>query len=105
MTWTMIKWCFTGCTHGDIRLVDGGSQHEGRVEVCVHNRWYTVCGFGFDIMEAIVICRQLGYSTTSVLISVKNGLFHVTNYIGYTLTHSEMCCYLICVTAVLCYCN
>ena len=52
----------TVCTTGDIRLVGNGSTtSQGRVEVCYNNTWGTVCGYGWDINEATVVCNQLGY--------------------------------------------
>ena len=56
---------FTGgiCTEGNVRLMDGASQNEGRVEVCVSGRWGTVCDDGWSYYDAQVVCRQLGYPT------------------------------------------
>lgn len=54
------------CTNtGDIRLTGGPVNYEGRVEVCVNGLWGSVCDNGFDTSEAIVVCRQLGYSGTN----------------------------------------
>ena len=57
---------FAGCTHGDIRLVGSrsgvSSSTQGRVEVCVNNRWGTVCDDSWSTFDARVACRQLGYS-------------------------------------------
>ena len=49
------------CTEGDVRLLDGRNEYEGRVEVCQYGIWGTVRHTAWDSLEAAVVCQQLGY--------------------------------------------
>ena len=46
------------CSDGDIRLMNGSTVLEGRVEICINNAWGTVCDRTFSEDEANVICGQ-----------------------------------------------
>lgn len=58
-----------GRSSGEVRLVDGVTQYEGRVEIWRNSKWRTICSDGFDDQEAFVVCRQLNYMSTAVQVT------------------------------------
>ena len=61
--------------NGDIRLASS-FLYGGLVEVYYSGQWRTACYSGWDSIESIAVCKQLGYtgvqSTTSVYTSVSS---------------------------------
>ena len=55
----MIVLSVTLCRHGDIRLVGGYTDYEGRVQVCSNGYWGRVCGYSWNADSAVMVCRQL----------------------------------------------
>ena len=49
------------CEEQSMRLEDGRTPTEGRLEVCIEGQWGTVCEKNFNKVEARITCRQLGF--------------------------------------------
>ena len=62
------------CTNETIRLVDGPVESAGRVEICINGVWGTVCDSGWNSNDAVVVCRQLGYSVNPGRGKLKDGI-------------------------------
>ena len=45
----------------DIRLVGGANKHSGQVQVFYSGVWGSVCGTNWTLINAHVVCQQLGY--------------------------------------------
>ena len=67
----------------------GDSQYEGRVEVCLHDRWGTVCDDFWDGYDALVVCKQLGYTTDGDAVPLSNAFFGVGS--GFILLDNVNC--------------
>ncbi|XP_041463096.1 scavenger receptor cysteine-rich type 1 protein M130-like [Lytechinus variegatus] len=59
-----ISWfCLSTAIILDVRLQDGDSPTNGRVEINVEGiGWNTICGSSWDINDVTVTCRQLGFT-------------------------------------------
>ena len=65
-----------------VRLVRGKRPTEGRVEVFYRGEWRTVCDDGWDLDNARVVCRMLGFdgaleAPTGARFSQGSGSIHL----------------------------
>lgn len=57
-----------------------GQHRAGNVQVYTNNRWIPVCNRNFGRREAVVICRQLGFTNVSRRL-LGSTLPNTTNYL------------------------
>lgn len=76
----------------DIRLVDGRIATEGRVEVrSKSGKWTTVCGDGWSLLEAMVVCKSLGlgYANDAMQTDYFGGTITPNTYAGLKCNGNE----------------
>jgi len=54
----------------DLRLVDGASENEGRLEIQIGGVWGTVCDDFWEFTDADIACKQLGFSRALISQSI-----------------------------------
>ena len=54
------------CTEKSLRLVNGLTKYEGRVEVCYEGIWRLICPSAWGAIDARIVCNQLHYSTVGL---------------------------------------
>ena len=55
-----------------VRLRDGTSEDNGRVEICVDGVWSSICYDQWTDIEASVVCFELGFSSQGIIGYIKN---------------------------------
>ena len=70
----------SSCTTGNVRLVDGDSEMEGRVEVCRGGVWGAVYS-GWSFNDAQVTCRQPEYPSECELVSLYARNYHCAHMV------------------------
>ena len=54
-----------------IRLDGGSNPSEGIVQILQDEHWFPVCGDGWDIADALVVCKQRGYKFAKSASSIE----------------------------------
>ena len=49
------------CVDGEVRLMEGEFEWDGRLEVCIGKRWGTVSSDGWTQTNNGIVCHDLGY--------------------------------------------
>ena len=84
------------CNDGEVRLVDGTSSMNGRVEVCSKGIWGSVCNMFWDDRDAAVFCRQLGVRTDCKFASLQyhKTVFNLEYRYSVFKSAEKLCMYL-----------
>ena len=78
-----VDYCYTGV----MRLVGGDTEAEGRLEICINNRWETVCDNVWTDNHTAVVCRHLGFND-NIGGTHKQSIATLVVYLGNTSTGS-----------------
>ncbi len=62
----------------------------GRLEIFINRQWGTVCSDGFDIADADVACRQLGFHDGAVSYNSASNLGYVLHRLVDTLNRTTL---------------
>lgn len=55
-----------------VRLVDGSSKYEGRVEVYYDGKWGKVCNSEWDFSDAQVVCNELDFGFAFAILTSRS---------------------------------
>ena len=70
-----------------VRLVKGTGNNTGFVELNLLGRWVPICGYFWDMLDASVVCRELGY-LTAVSATAKRHYSYTYSYSYTTYPYS-----------------
>lgn len=61
--------------------MNGRTDNEGRVEVKVQGQWGVICSEKWTLLEATVVCKQLGLGHARSAVQVNNPYFNKINLV------------------------
>ena len=68
-----------------VRLVEGTGNNTGFVELYSLGHWVPICSYFWDILDASVVCRELGYLTAvSATVKRRYNYKYYRGFISYT---------------------
>ena len=67
-----------------VRLVDGTANNTGFVELNLLGQWVPICGYYWNILDASVVCRELGYLTAVSAPRKRHNNFRYRYYRSFT---------------------
>ena len=73
------------CSRTDTHLVNGDTQNSGTVQTCHNGYWGSVCGYDWDDTDAIVVCRQLGFSPISKCTTLPVARLHSLSFLWFQM--------------------
>ena len=79
------------CSENEVRLMDGLTPDDGRVEICLNGLWGSVCDDDWDYRDAHVVCQQLGYDGRE-LFPIMCILYTVLAFFSITCSDGTFCC-------------
>ena len=56
------------CVDGEVRLMEGKTELEGRLDVCFGQRWGTISSDGWAEINSRIVCSDLGYDLDNGII-------------------------------------
>ena len=52
----------TPCAYGELRLIGGTNELEGRLEVCIDGQFGSICDDFWSVADANTACLQMGFA-------------------------------------------
>ena len=73
-----------------VRLVEGTGNNTGFVELYSLGHWIPLCGYFWDILDASVVCRELGYLTAVSATAKRHYSYSGHTAYSYSCTGDEL---------------